>query len=106
MGRRSEALPDLAAELVRSGVDVILSPGPAATMAATKATATVPIVMITAPDPRTMGAAGLARPGGNLTGLTVGLPEMMAGKRLELLPEAVPRNPNGAGPRGCEGAAV
>src|SRR4030095_17020420 len=86
----SEALPDLAAELVRSGVDVILSPGPAATMAATKETATVPIVMIGSTDPRTMGAAGLARPGGNLTGLTVGLPEMMAGKRLELLTEALP----------------
>jgi putative ABC transport system substrate-binding protein len=86
----SEALPNLATELVRSGVDVILSPGPAATMAATKATATVPIVMIGSTDPRTMGAAGLARPGGNLTGLTVGLPEMMAGKRLELLTEALP----------------
>jgi len=87
----SEALPHLATELVRSGVDVILSPGPDATMAATKATATVPIVMIAATDPRTMGAAGLARPGGNLTGLTVGQPETMAGKRLELLTEALPR---------------
>ena len=87
----SEALPHLATELVRSGVDVILSPGPDATTAATKATATVPIVMIAATDPRTMGAAGLARPGGNLTGLTVGQPETMAGKRLELLTEALPR---------------
>ena len=85
-----EHLPRLAVELVRSGVDVILVPGPAATLAATAATSTVPIVMIASTDPRTMGAAGLARPGGNLTGLTVGQPEAVNGKRLELLTEALP----------------
>jgi ABC-type uncharacterized transport system substrate-binding protein len=85
-----EHLPGLAAELVRQGTDVILTPGPAATTAATTATSTLPIVMIGSTDSRTMGAAGLARPGGNLTGLTVGQPAAVNGKRLELLTEALP----------------
>jgi putative ABC transport system substrate-binding protein len=84
-------LPTLAAELVQSGVDLFVTPGPAATDAARHATSTIPIVMIAGTDPRLMGAASLARPGGNLTGLTIGQPEAVHGKRLELLKEALPR---------------
>jgi putative ABC transport system substrate-binding protein len=84
-------LPGLAAALVRSGVDVIVAPGPAATSAARNATSTIPIVMIASTDPRTMGAAGLAHPGGNVTGLTIGQTEVVNEKRLELLKETLPR---------------
>jgi len=85
-----DRLPTLAAELVRTGVDIFLTPGPAATDAARQTTSTIPIVMVAGTDPRMMGAAGLARPGGNLTGLTIGQPEVVHGKRLELLKEALP----------------
>jgi putative tryptophan/tyrosine transport system substrate-binding protein len=85
-----DRLPTLAAELVRTGVDLFVAPGPAATDAARHATSTIPIVMIAGTDPRLMGAASLARPGGNLTGLTIGQPEAVHGKRLELLKEALP----------------
>jgi hypothetical protein len=76
--------------LTRLGVDVILTPGPDATIAARKATSLIPIVMIGSTDPRAVGAGGLARPGGNVTGLTIGQPELVIGKRLELLKEALP----------------
>src|SRR5437867_5264927 len=83
-------LPGLAAELVKLNVTVLFTAGPEATRAARGATATIPIVMIASTEPRQLGAAGLARPGGNLTGLTVGQSELV-GKRLELLKTAIPR---------------
>jgi putative ABC transport system substrate-binding protein len=85
-----DSLPSLASELTRLGVDVILTPGPEPTIAARKATSLIPIVMIASTDPRTIGAAGLARPGGNVTGLTIGQPELVTEKRLELLKETLP----------------
>ncbi len=85
-----DRLPDLAAELVRLKVDVIMAVTPPAVQAAKEATRTIPIVMVTIQDPVAVGlVAGLARPGGNLTGVTCFAPEL-SGKRLELLKEAVP----------------
>ena len=86
-----ERLPALAAELVRLKVDVIVaSPGTPPTVAAKNATTTIPIVFTAVGDPVAQGlVAGLARPGGNLTGLTVMSTELIA-KGLELLKEAVP----------------
>jgi putative ABC transport system substrate-binding protein len=82
--------PEFAAELVRLEVDLILVPTTPAALAAQHATQTIPIVMLTAIDPVGAGlVASLARPGGNLTGLSVLAPEL-AGKRLELLQELVP----------------
>ncbi len=87
-----ERLPDLAAELVRLKVDVIVAAGGIqAIRAAKNATNTTPIVMTAAIDP--VGdalIASLARPGGNITGLSLGGPELY-GKRLELLKETVPK---------------
>jgi len=86
-----ERLPDLATELVRLKVDVIVSGGNSATQAAKKATNTIPIVMTQVSDPVASGfVASLARPGGNITGLSTLAPEI-SGKRLELLKEIVPR---------------
>jgi putative tryptophan/tyrosine transport system substrate-binding protein len=83
-------LSDLAAELVRLHVDVILAPGTPPAEAAQQATTSIPIVFIALADPVEIGlVASLARPGGNLTGLTILAPEH-SGKRLELLTEAVP----------------
>jgi len=85
-----EGLPELAAELVRLKVDIIVTAGPA-TLAAKKATATIPIVFTAANDPLGTGVVfSLARPGGNITGLSVMAPDL-DGKRLELLKEAFPR---------------
>src|SRR6266567_1471055 len=87
---RFERLPELAADLVRLKVDVILADGGPETTAAQHATGTIPIVFPTVPDPVGLGlVASLARPGGNTTGLSFQDPELM-GKRLELLKEAVP----------------
>jgi len=81
----------LAAELVRLKVDVIVTVGSRPTRAAKEATATIPIVMAQDPDPVGNGfVASLARPGGNITGLSNLGPEL-SGKRLELLTEVVPR---------------
>ena len=81
--RKFDRLPDLAAELVRLKVDVIVSAGPAATRAAKKATSTIPIVMGFDNDPVGSGfVASLARPGGNVTGLSTLAPELN-GKQLE-----------------------
>ena len=88
--KNPDNLPGLATELVRLGVNIILTPGPEATIAARTATSAIPIVMIASTDPRTIGAAGLARPGGNVTGLTIGQPELVTEKRLELLKETLP----------------
>ncbi len=84
-------LPDLAAELVRLKVDVIVTCGPVATRSAKEATATIPIVMAFDSDPVGNGfVASLARPGGNITGLSTLAPEL-SGKQLEFLKEIVPK---------------
>jgi len=86
-----DRLPALAAELVRLKVDLIVTTGPTVTRAVKEATTTVPIVMTTDPDPVGNGfVASLARPGGNITGLSALAPEL-SGKQLELLKETVPR---------------
>jgi putative ABC transport system substrate-binding protein len=87
---KPERLPELAAELVRLPVDVIVASATVGVRAAQQATRTIPIVMSTLPDPLREGfIANLARPGGNTTGLTLDAEEL-AGKQLELLKEAVP----------------
>ena len=87
---RLERLPALAAELVRLPVDVIVTHGTPGTLAAKRATTAIPIVTTTIGDPVGSGlVASLARPGGNLTGLSLLGPEL-GGKRLELLREVVP----------------
>jgi len=84
-------LPALAAELVRLKVDVIVTSGSVNTRAAKQATATIPIVMAQDPDPIGNGfVASLARPSGNITGLS-NLNRELSGKRLELLIEVVPK---------------
>jgi putative ABC transport system substrate-binding protein len=86
-----ERLPALVDELVRLKVDVILSGGPAVTRPAKEATKTIPIVMAQDDDPVGSGfIASLARPGGNITGLSSLAPEI-SGKRLELLKEIIPQ---------------
>ena len=88
---RNERLPDLAAELVRLKVDVLITAGPTDNRAAKEATNTIPIVMAQDNDPVGNGlVASLARPGGNITGLATLTPEL-TGKRLELLKESVPK---------------
>jgi ABC-type uncharacterized transport system substrate-binding protein len=85
-----DRLPALAAELVRLKVDIIVTVGPPAARAAKEATVTIPIVMMQIGDPVGSGfVASLARPGGNMTGLSSLAPEL-SGKRLELLKEIVP----------------
>ena len=85
-----DRLPELAAELVRLKVDVIVSAGPTVTRAAKKATITIPIVMAEDTDPVGNGfVASLARPGGNITGTSSLSPEL-SGKQLEILKEIVP----------------
>jgi putative tryptophan/tyrosine transport system substrate-binding protein len=82
---------ELAAELARLKVDVIVTTGPTVTRAAKEATVTIPIVMTNDNDPVGNGfVASLARPGGNVTGLS-NLARELSGKRLELLKEIVPR---------------
>jgi putative ABC transport system substrate-binding protein len=89
-GKR-DRLPALAAELVRLRVDLIVTAGPLVTRAAKEATSTIPIVMAQDPDPVGNGfVASLARPGGNITGLSRLAPEL-SGKQLELLKEIVPK---------------
>jgi putative ABC transport system substrate-binding protein len=87
-----DRLPELAAELVRLKVDMILVSGAIAVRAAKNATKTIPIVMMGAgADPVEAGLIeSLARPGGNVTGIT-NLDRQLSGKRLELLKEAVPK---------------
>jgi putative tryptophan/tyrosine transport system substrate-binding protein len=86
-----DRLPELSAELVRVKVDIIVSAGPAVTRPAKEATNTIPIVMAFDNDPVGNGfVASLARPGGNITGLSNLAPEL-SGKQLELLKEIVPR---------------
>jgi len=88
---KSDRLPALAAELVRLKIDVFVTAGPAATRPAKEATVTIPIIMAQDTDPVGNGfVANLARPGGNITGLSTLSPEL-SGKQLELLKEIVPR---------------
>jgi len=87
---RSDRLPDLAADFVRLKVDVIVTGSTADALAAQKATRAIPIVMATPGDPVGSGLVeSLARPGGNVTGLSQMTVEL-AGKRLQLLKEIVP----------------
>jgi putative tryptophan/tyrosine transport system substrate-binding protein len=86
-----DRLPALAAELVRLKVDIIVSAGPTVTRVAKEATVTIPIVMGFDDDPVGSGfVTSLARPGGNITGLSALSPEL-SGKQLELLKEIVPK---------------
>jgi ABC-type uncharacterized transport system substrate-binding protein len=88
---RAERVDDLARELARSKVDVIVATNPAAVLGAQRATATIPIVMVNTPDPVQLGlVASLARPGGNITG-TTSLSVDVSIKQLEILKEAVSR---------------
>jgi putative tryptophan/tyrosine transport system substrate-binding protein len=88
---RLERLPVIAAELIRLNVDVIVGSGTLAPLAAKRATSTIPIVMAAAGDPLGSGlVASLARPGGNVTGMSLMAPDL-GGKRLELLKEVLPR---------------
>jgi ABC-type uncharacterized transport system substrate-binding protein len=87
----SDRVPKLAAELVQLKTDVIVTGGSRATYSAKAATVTIPIVMAQDPDPVANGfVASFARPGGNITGLSLLSPEL-SGKRLELLKEIVPK---------------
>ena len=86
-----ERLPALAADLVRLGVDVIVAGTNVNTVAAMKATTTIPIVMTNSADPVSAGlVASLARPGGNVTGFSSDTGGEIYGKRLELLKETLP----------------
>ena len=91
-GGKLDRLPELAVELVRRKVDIILVSGDRGTLAAKNATKTIPIVMTGAGlDPVEAGLIeSLARPGGNVTGVT-NVSRELSGKRLELLKEAVPK---------------
>jgi putative tryptophan/tyrosine transport system substrate-binding protein len=105
-----DLLPGLARELVQLQVDVIIAAGVEAVQAARDTTGTTPIVMIVGIDPVARGwAASLSRPGGNITGVTVVAETVLAGKRLELIREAVPGaariavlTPGGSGASGAQ----
>ena len=108
-----QRLPALAADMIRLGVDVIVSGNSLSTVAAMKATSTIPIVMTSSADPVSAGfVASLARPGGNVTGFSLdhGNEGEMQGKRLALLKEALPNltrvgmlwNPDGLVPARLE----
>jgi putative ABC transport system substrate-binding protein len=89
--QKPERVPELAADLVRLKVDLIVVPGTPTAFAAKKATNTIPIVMLSVADPVGSGlVASLARPGGNVTGNSVLSPELNS-KRLEVLKDAVPK---------------
>ncbi len=88
---KMDRIPSLVAELVQLKVDVLVSPNGPAVLAAKQATKTIPIVMVVVLDPVATGIVdSLARPGGNITGVST-LNRELSGKRLELLKEAVPR---------------
>ena len=90
-GQKPERLPELAADLVRLKVDLIVGASTNSALAAKKATTTIPIVMVNVGDPVGAGlVASLARPGGNVTGLASLSPELNT-KRLEILKDAVPK---------------
>jgi putative ABC transport system substrate-binding protein len=88
---RLDRLPELASELLRLKVDVIVADGTLAPLAAKRATSTIPIVLTSAGDPLGSGlVTSLARPGGNVTGLSL-MQSDVGGKRLEMLKEVVPQ---------------
>ncbi len=88
---RPELLPGLAAELLSTGPDVLVTSGSESILTLKRATDVIPIIMATVMDPVALGiAASLAKPGGNLTGLAI-LSLELTSKRLQLLKEAVPR---------------
>ena len=88
--QKLERTPELAADLVRKRVDLIVAAGVQSAAAAKKATTTIPIVIASAADPVSSGLiASLARPGGNITGNSTPNPELNT-KRLEVLKDAVP----------------
>jgi putative ABC transport system substrate-binding protein len=88
---RYELLDKMALDLARLNVDVIVATFPAAVLSAKRATTTIPIVMVNTPDPVELGlVASLARPGGNITGLST-LSVDVSIKQLELLRDAIPR---------------
>jgi putative tryptophan/tyrosine transport system substrate-binding protein len=87
---QDERLPDLAAELVRTKPNVIVTTGTPGTLAAKRATSSIPIVFASSGNPINTGlVSSLARPGGNVTGFTISGPEL-EGRRLQLLKDAVP----------------
>ncbi len=89
--QKSERLPELAADLVRLKVDLIVAAGTSPALAAKSATTTIPIVMTNSADPVGAGlVASLAWPGGNVTGVS-GLASQLNTKRLEILKDAVPK---------------
>src|SRR5881296_4387651 len=89
--QKLERLPELAADLVRLKVDLIVASGGPTPLAAKGASSTIPVVMTTSTDPVGEGlVASLARPGGNVTGLS-GLASELNTKRLEILKDAVPK---------------
>jgi putative tryptophan/tyrosine transport system substrate-binding protein len=89
---RPERYPELAADLVQQKVDVIVASSQGPALAAKRATATIPIVMVNATDPVEAGlVASLARPGGNVTGLSQQLTAGIRAKQLQLLKEALPK---------------
>jgi ABC-type uncharacterized transport system substrate-binding protein len=91
-GGRAERLPELAAELVRLRVALIVAPSTPTVFAAKNATKTIPIITVGGGDPVDLGlVASLAKPGGNITGLTSTVGPEITGKQLELLKEAVPK---------------
>ena len=91
IGDTLEQLPTLATQLVRRKVDVVVAIGVAAVLAAKRASATVPVVMFDVPNALELGlVASLARPGGNVTGVTFPLAELSA-KHMELLKQITPR---------------
>ena len=89
---KPERFAELAADLVQQRVDVIVASSQAPALAAKRATKTIPIVMVNATDPVEAGlVASLARPGGNVTGLSQHLTPEIRGKQLQLLKEALPK---------------
>ncbi len=89
--QKRERVPELATDLVRLKVDLIVVTGAPQTLAAKKATTTIPIVMVSVGDPVGLGLiSSLARPGGNVTGFASLSPELNT-KRLEILKDAVPK---------------
>src|ERR1700740_3703225 len=88
---RAEPLPGIVKELIGSGAAILVTGGTPATLAAKRATATIPIVLVGVDDPVALGVvASLAQPRGNVTGLCLSSPEVIA-KRLQLLQELVPQ---------------
>jgi ABC-type uncharacterized transport system substrate-binding protein len=90
-GGRAERLPELLAELVGLEVDIIVTGGTAAALAAKQATRTIPVVIAAMGDPVASGVvSSLAHPGGNITGLSLAMSEGLVGKHLEIIKQVVP----------------